>query len=436
MSAKPTHVPSPVPGLTLIDPLKLPSEFRRFKNGQLFYISHCLYYPDAAARAAAGSSVRWRPAEPLQPIQRVIALTPEAIFVSDANGAMDRATRLEMIDSVCYQRVAIKTFFGSRECMHVIINIKILSPNECDLHVSFDKNPHATGSPFIAAMDLLEVMRTLVTYRRRGLTAAASREFRVFDLNTRPGVTAAGVDMMNNETPVVFRSPSEAALQTKHAVKALEAVVHSASLVCEVPKAKEAEEDKDKEEEEKYIENRNAFELCIFFLQTTISGVAFVAGVSETDRQMIGEACNDARTRIDNNPHVSSVQYAAENQHLRNNCFPVLAAFYASQGAAESTITAPPPPQECATACGEGEDGSHPASDRAAAAPPPANAAPSPQAPASAPSADYRTRITALYAWYQPEKLAQVDDMLEKYKGAEDEMMQALVTKYGPEPAA
>ena len=61
-------------------------------------------------------------------------------------------------------------------------------------------------------------------------------------------------------------------------------------------------------------------------------------------------------------------------------------------------------------------------------------AAPSPQA---APAAvDYRTRITAMYAKYQPEKVAQVDAMLEKYKGAEDQLMQALVTKYGPEPPA
>ena len=56
--------------------------------------------------------------------------------------------------------------------------------------------------------------------------------------------------------------------------------------------------------------------------------------------------------------------------------------------------------------------------------------------PSSSAGGDYRTRVVAMYQKYAPEKVGSVDAALEKYKGAEPLLLEALVKKYGPEPAA
>ncbi|ESS70248.1 hypothetical protein TCDM_01057 [Trypanosoma cruzi Dm28c] len=47
---------------------------------------------------------------------------------------------------------------------------------------------------------------------------------------------------------------------------------------------------------------------------------------------------------------------------------------------------------------------------------------------------DYRDRVIALYKCYAPEKMAGVDAQLSKYEGREEEFIQAIINKYGPEP--
>jgi hypothetical protein len=49
-------------------------------------------------------------------------------------------------------------------------------------------------------------------------------------------------------------------------------------------------------------------------------------------------------------------------------------------------------------------------------------------------SRDARARVTAFMQRYNPEKLASVDMILKAYSGREEEMITALVNKYGPEP--
>ncbi|EKF30228.1 hypothetical protein MOQ_005969 [Trypanosoma cruzi marinkellei] len=49
---------------------------------------------------------------------------------------------------------------------------------------------------------------------------------------------------------------------------------------------------------------------------------------------------------------------------------------------------------------------------------------------------DYRDRVISLYQYYAPEKLAGVDAQLAKYEGREEEFIQALINKYGPEPVS
>eukprot|EP00758_Cryptobia_borreli_P002114 Tbor_TRINITY_DN2796_c0_g1::TRINITY_DN2796_c0_g1_i1::g.15263::m.15263 len=43
-------------------------------------------------------------------------------------------------------------------------------------------------------------------------------------------------------------------------------------------------------------------------------------------------------------------------------------------------------------------------------------------------------RIKAMYAKYAPDKTASMEKALEKYKGHENELLNALIKKYGPEP--
>lgn len=53
---------------------------------------------------------------------------------------------------------------------------------------------------------------------------------------------------------------------------------------------------------------------------------------------------------------------------------------------------------------------------------------------ASAASASYAERITAIYEAYDPEKVNTVASTLEKFKGKEEAVIRKLVEKYGPEP--
>ncbi|KAJ9443405.1 hypothetical protein DIPPA_19884 [Diplonema papillatum] len=50
-------------------------------------------------------------------------------------------------------------------------------------------------------------------------------------------------------------------------------------------------------------------------------------------------------------------------------------------------------------------------------------------------SAEYRKRLHRFYNYYNPEKLVVADRMLKDARGFEEELLQTLVMKYGPEPA-
>ena len=49
-------------------------------------------------------------------------------------------------------------------------------------------------------------------------------------------------------------------------------------------------------------------------------------------------------------------------------------------------------------------------------------------------SGQYRERLRSYFEKYEPAKVEKTDSMLQKYKGQEEAMFQALVNKYGPEP--
>ena len=78
-----------------------------------------------------------------------------------------------------------------------------------------------------------------------------------------------------------------------------------------------------------------------------------------------------------------------------------------------------------------GTDAGHPAS------PTTAHAAPTPPStPRPSSGRTYKERVVAIYQKYDPSKVGQADATLDKYKGKEEQVISALVKKYGPEPAA
>eukprot|EP00759_Apiculatamorpha_spiralis_P019173 PhF_6_TR25323/c0_g2_i2/m.34988 len=52
------------------------------------------------------------------------------------------------------------------------------------------------------------------------------------------------------------------------------------------------------------------------------------------------------------------------------------------------------------------------------------------------PSGDMRSRVLAMYQKYAPDKVGNVDAAMKAYAGREQELIEALVAKYGPEPAS
>lgn len=60
--------------------------------------------------------------------------------------------------------------------------------------------------------------------------------------------------------------------------------------------------------------------------------------------------------------------------------------------------------------------------------------APQPELHPSSAKGDIATRVRRFYEVYNPTKIALADKQLEKYKGHDDELIAALIAKYGPEP--
>ncbi|CUI12360.1 GPI-anchored surface protein, putative [Bodo saltans] len=66
--------------------------------------------------------------------------------------------------------------------------------------------------------------------------------------------------------------------------------------------------------------------------------------------------------------------------------------------------------------------------------PPPPAESPAPSTPVNS-SKSYEARVRAIYARYAPDRMNLVDATLEKYKGSEEALLEALAKKYGPEPS-
>ena len=191
--------------------------------------------------------------------------------------------------------------------------------------------------------------------------------FRLTDIQPAPrGVPRITVqyDIDANGILVVTASDEKGGKKTAITIQNEKGRLSKQQIDTMLKEAKEFEEEDRKRAET--IEWRNTLENLIFSLRTTLSEADIVKGVSETERQAIGAACNHAQAWLDNNQHASPDEFKAEVKQLEGSSAPILTAFY-SKRALETT--APPPG---AAAGGEGEAGSAGgATGGASAAPPP-----------------------------------------------------------------
>lgn len=120
------------PGLPLIDSRTLQKDFVRFKNDALYFISNITYVP---------SDDEVKPDEPKGNRNRILAVTPQALFVCDAVGTMDRAVRLEALDGVVWEKRTVKHMFSKEEQIFICIKC----PAEFDILCIFEGNKDPTN---------------------------------------------------------------------------------------------------------------------------------------------------------------------------------------------------------------------------------------------------------------------------------------------------
>ena len=137
-----------VPGLPLINPSTLAPEFRRFKNDALYFINNAMFTAhseDGAAKAPEAKA-------------RILAVTPQALFVCDSLGSMDRAVRLEQLDGLVFERRIVKKLFSKDEQIHFLIKC----PSEYDIQCAFEGNSSNDG----VLKSLVRVLETAVRFKK------------------------------------------------------------------------------------------------------------------------------------------------------------------------------------------------------------------------------------------------------------------------------
>lgn len=117
--------PPQIPGAEPVDPAKLPAEFKKFRKDILFFIDTVAYFPNDEMK---------KPTADRKAVPRVLALTPQAIFVCDTRGIMDRATKVDLIKELYYDTQTVKKLFSTTTPSRVLFKI----PEEYDIVVSFE----------------------------------------------------------------------------------------------------------------------------------------------------------------------------------------------------------------------------------------------------------------------------------------------------------
>ena len=172
--------PKPIEGLSLLDPTKLAADFRRFRHDDLYFISTCLFHPPGG-----------------KPVPRIIAMTPVAMFVTDANGKMDRASRFEAISEATEQSVTIKKLFGSENRRNILLRV----PKEIDCQVSFDMTIPAEAE---SAANCLQILKKIVEDKTK-------KPFPINEMEQGKDIAA----LRNDSAAAGYLSPQEILKQNK-----------------------------------------------------------------------------------------------------------------------------------------------------------------------------------------------------------------------------
>jgi hypothetical protein len=191
-----------VPGLPLINPTSLQPEFRRFRNDALYFIHQVIFTSTDEEKSTS------KP--------RILAVTPQALFVCDALGSMDRAVRLEQLDGIVSETRLVRKVFVKDEQVHFIIRV----PSEFDILCVLEGNKEMTNVQLFK--NLVRVLETAVRYRKEqtGVAKGQQQGFTTEEVPAGKKIT----DMMRSERPQEYLSPKDIIAQNQARQRAIDAV--------------------------------------------------------------------------------------------------------------------------------------------------------------------------------------------------------------------
>jgi hypothetical protein len=183
---------SPIPGLPLINPSTLQPQFRRFRNDALYFINSVMYIPQDEEKST--------------PRARVLAVTPQALFVCDAVGSMDRAVRLEQLEGLVFETRTIKKFLTKEEQIHFVIKC----PSEYDIVGVFEGNKEPTNATVFK--NLSKVLDTAAKFSKKGSV------FAIEEVSAGQKIDS----VIKKEKPQDYLSPKEIIAQNQARQRAIE----------------------------------------------------------------------------------------------------------------------------------------------------------------------------------------------------------------------
>eukprot|EP00672_Neobodo_designis_P016114 CAMPEP_0174844486 /NCGR_PEP_ID=MMETSP1114-20130205/11122_1 /TAXON_ID=312471 /ORGANISM="Neobodo designis, Strain CCAP 1951/1" /LENGTH=497 /DNA_ID=CAMNT_0016078723 /DNA_START=36 /DNA_END=1529 /DNA_ORIENTATION=- len=190
---------SPVPGLPLINPSTLAPEFRRFKNDALYFINNVMF----TAQEEEGTDNKKPEAK-----SRILAVTPQAVFVCDALGSMDRAVRLEQLDGLVFERRLVKKIFSKEEQIHFLIKC----PTEYDIQCALEGN----SSNDAVLKSLTRVLESAIRFKKnigdKGFTTEELPQGQRID------------EVVKKEKPADYLSPKDIIAQNQARQRMIEAM--------------------------------------------------------------------------------------------------------------------------------------------------------------------------------------------------------------------
>jgi hypothetical protein len=185
MSSPNKTVPD-IEGIQLLDNTKLAPEYRKFRRDQLYYIDSVQYVPRDEAMKPVGQRAKGLP--------RVLAITPAALFVCDANGVMERATRVHLIKGVSWEATTRRAFITTTDVSRVVLHVT----EEYDVMFEFDP----ADKEHTRVRDFLNVLRALYQH-------LAKKPLVVERLGTGGDKPGSVDEAYSGTAPATFMTPAQ-----------------------------------------------------------------------------------------------------------------------------------------------------------------------------------------------------------------------------------